>query len=153
MSTFIINLNDTIAMSDSAVVELAKVISTCQPCVQKAETNCYEVMIVAIVCGAVVLLAIIAAIVISKWHKKEVEVRMTMEREKVANDQEMRQYDALQKETEERNRHLRYFQKSVFDKIIAKKIESQKDANDEDWKNLYKEIVDFVNDIFIKFKA
>ena len=50
MSTFIINLNDTIAMSDSAVVELAKVINTCQPCVKEAETTCNDVVIVGIVC-------------------------------------------------------------------------------------------------------
>ena len=45
MSTFIINLNDTMAMSDSAVVELAKVISTCQSCVQEAETNCNSAVV------------------------------------------------------------------------------------------------------------
>ena len=60
MSTFIINLNDTIAMSDSAVVELAKVISTCQPCVQVSKTNCNDVIIVAIICVAIVLVALFA---------------------------------------------------------------------------------------------
>lgn len=42
MSTFIINLNDTIAMSDSAVVELTKVISNCQPYFQEVETIQYR---------------------------------------------------------------------------------------------------------------
>ena len=53
MSTFIINLNDTIAMSDSAVVELAKVIGTCQPVMREAETNCQDVWIVVFICAAV----------------------------------------------------------------------------------------------------
>ena len=153
MNTFIINLNDTIAMSDSAIVELAKVISTCQPCVQEAETNCNDVKIVAIVCGMVVLLAIIAAIVISLWHYIELKKWRETETEKAKNDKVMRQYDALQKETEEWNRHVRYFQKTVFDKIIAKKIEGEKVANDEDWENLHKKIADFINDILIKFKV
>ena len=153
MNTFIINLNDTIAMSDSAMVELAKVMGTCRPCVQEAEKNCHDVTIVAIICGAVVLLAIIAAIVITIWHNKEVKNRREMETEKANNAKKMKQDEALQKETEEWNRHVRYFQKSVFDKIIAKKIEEEEVSNDEDWKKLQTKIKDFINDIFIKFKV
>lgn len=150
MNTFIINLNDTIAMSDSAVVELAKVISTCQPCVQEAETNCNDVKIVAIVCGAIVLLAIIAAIVISLWHYIELKKWRETENKKAANDKEMRQFDASQKETEEKSRLTRYYQKAMFDKIIAKKIEEEKITKEKDWKDFCKEISDSIKDVFCK---
>lgn len=43
MSTFIINLNDTIAMSDSTVVELAKVLGPCQACSQRVENSFNDV--------------------------------------------------------------------------------------------------------------
>ena len=71
MSTFIINLNDTIVMSDSAIVELAKVVSTCQPCVQETETNCYDVKIVVIICAAIVLVALIAKWAVWSWKRAE----------------------------------------------------------------------------------
>jgi hypothetical protein len=66
---------------------------------------------------------------------------------------QLKQAEALQKETEEWNRLVRYFQKTVFDKIIAKKIEEEKITKEEDWKNLQTKIKDFINDIFIKFKV
>ena len=153
MNTFIINLNDTIAMSDSAVVELAKVISTCQPCVKEAETNYYDVKIVAIVCGAIVILAFIAAIVISLWHYIELKKWRETENKKAANDKEMRQFDASQKETEEKSRLTRYYQKAIFDKIIAKKIEEEEMKNEEDWKNFCKKISDIIKDVFAKFEG
>lgn len=73
MSTFIINLNDTIAMSDSAVVELAKVINTCQPCVKEAQTNCNDVWIAGIICLAIVMVALIAKCGLLAWKSKEIE--------------------------------------------------------------------------------
>lgn len=71
MSAFIINLKDTIAVSDSALVELAKVAS--QPCAQEAETNCCDVYIVAIVCIAIVLVALIAKRTICSWKDAEIQ--------------------------------------------------------------------------------
>lgn len=153
MNTFIINLNDTIAMSDSAVVELAKVISTCQPCVQVAKTNCNDVKIVAIICGTVALLAIIAAIVISRWHYIELKKWEEMETKKAEKDEEIRNSDALQKEAEEKSRLTRYYQKAIFDKIIAKKIEEKEMKNEEDWKNFCKKISDIIKDVFAKFEG
>lgn len=73
MSTFIINLNDTITMSDSAVVELAKVINTCQPCVKEAQTNCNDVWIAGIICLAIVMVALIAKCGLLAWKSKEIE--------------------------------------------------------------------------------
>lgn len=73
MSTFTINLNDTIAMSDSAVVELAKVINTCQPCVKEAETNCQDVWIAFIICLTIAVVAWIAKRGFLAWKNKEIE--------------------------------------------------------------------------------
>lgn len=61
MSTYIINLNDTIAMYDSAVIELAKAINTCQPCVQETQTSCNDVKIAIILCVSVILVTFIIA--------------------------------------------------------------------------------------------
>ena len=75
MSTFIINLNDTIAMSDSAVVELAKVISSCQPCVQEVVTNANDVTIAKYICLAVAFVALVvgATILLWKWLGNRVD--------------------------------------------------------------------------------
>lgn len=153
MSTLILNPNDTILLKDTIVVKFAEVAEKCHPIVIKGETNCNDVTIVAIICGAIIILAIIAAIVITLWHYMEVKKWREIETGKATNDLEMRKNDALLKEREEWNRLLRYFQKSVFDKIIAKKIEEKNITKEEDWKNLHKKLVDFVNDIFVKFKA
>jgi uncharacterized protein YxeA len=94
MSTFIINLNDTIAMSDSAVVELAKVISSCQPCIRGTETNCNDVIIVAFICLAIVFVAFIAVFGFLYWKSMEIKA-----------DQEEREFQKT-KEKEECQRKL-----------------------------------------------
>ena len=85
MSTFIINLNDTIALSDSAVVELAKVINTCQPCLREVETNCNDVKIVAIICIAIVIVALIARCAVLSWKDAEIKAA-NAEREAKENE-------------------------------------------------------------------
>lgn len=147
MSTFIINLNDTTVINDTVFAKVVKFSEVCQPVVMEAETNCKDVMIVAIICGAIILLSIIAAIVITLWHYKDMKIRMAQETEKTKNDMEKIQYEALRKDTEEKNRLARHFQKTIFDKFIAKKIEKEEITKEEDLKNLYKKIADFINDI------
>jgi biopolymer transport protein ExbB/TolQ len=71
MSTFIINLNDTIAMSDSAVVELAKIVGTSNSC--DVETNCQDVAIVGIICLTIIIVALIAKWAIWSWKNAELE--------------------------------------------------------------------------------
>ena len=147
MSTFIINLNDTTVVNDSVFAKVVKLSEVYQPVVTEAETNCNDVMIVAIICVAMILLSIIAAIVISLWHYKDMKIRMVQETEKIKNDMEMIQYEALRKDTEERNRLARHFQKIIFDKIIAKKIEREDITKEGELKNLCKIITDFINNI------
>ena len=88
MSTFIINLNDTITMSDSAVVELAKVINTCQPCVKEAQTNYNDVWIAGIICLAIVLVALIAKWAICSWKDADANVLKEERLEKVRKEKE-----------------------------------------------------------------
>ncbi len=69
MSTFIINLNDTTALSDSVIAKVIKLSDAFQPVVTEAETNCNDVMIVGIVCLAIVLVALIAKCTVRSWQK------------------------------------------------------------------------------------
>lgn len=153
MSTFILNPNDTIMLKETIVVKFAEAADKCQPIVKEAETNCNDVKIVAIICVAIFLLAIIAAIVIIWWHNMDVKMRRAMETEKVSNEKELKQYEALRNEAEERNRLVRHFQKTIFDKIVAKNIEDENPMKEEDWKILYKKIADFINNIFANYKV
>lgn len=84
MNTFIFNLKDTTALSDSAVVELAKVVSGCQP-MTEAETNCNDVTIVAIVCLAIVLVALIVSRAFLSFKSKEIEAEKAERESKEAN--------------------------------------------------------------------
>ena len=149
MSTFIINLNDTIAMSDSAVVELAKVISTCQSCVQEAETNCNfavvelgkvigtcqscvqeaetnceDVKIVAIICAAIVLVALIVKWAVCSWKKSEkdaVDAERKAKKEKEKEDSERKQKADLL------GKHLDFLKENA--------------SKDEKWIEGYKEVI------------
>lgn len=67
MSTIVINLNDTIASYDTIVVKLAKVGDVCLPIVNETRTNCYDAQIAKMICWAVVMVALIAAVAILLW--------------------------------------------------------------------------------------
>ena len=101
MSTFIINLNDTVAMSDSAVVELAKVITVCKPCVQEAGSNCNDVKIVVAICITVAFVAFIAALVIWLWKRAVINSQKQEHDNKVKNEkkeiQRKKCYDLIEK--------------------------------------------------------
>ena len=85
MNTFIFNLKDTTELSDSAVVELAKVVSGCQAVATEAETNCNDVTIVAIVCLAIVLVALIVSRAFLSFKSKEIEAEKAERESKEAN--------------------------------------------------------------------
>ena len=59
MSSIIINLNDTVAMSDSTLLEMAKIFDSYQPCVHEAATTCNDVKIVGIICATIILVTLI----------------------------------------------------------------------------------------------
>lgn len=87
MSTFIINLNDTIAMGDSTVVELAKVINTCQPCVIGTGTNWADVEIAKWICLTIIAVALITAIIIYFCYRKRIISEQEQEQNKFDNQQ------------------------------------------------------------------
>lgn len=70
MNIISINLNDTIALSDSTIIELAKLVNSGQTYVQETTTNCYDVEIVKNICLAVVVTVFIIAITLGiiVWH-------------------------------------------------------------------------------------
>ena len=94
MSTFIINLNDTIAMSDSAIVELAKVVRGSESSVQEAATTWQDVTIVGFICLAVVLVVLIAKW--ATWSWKNAEIQAAKE-ERIAKEEKERE-DCIRKQ-------------------------------------------------------
>ena len=136
MSTFIVNLNDTIAMSDSAVVELAKIISCSQPCVSDSETNCQDVIIVGFICVAIVLVALIVKWAVSSWKAAEIAAAKEerTEKEKEADIAARKQkadclrklLDFLEKRTskkeEFRDEESQYYIKVLQSQINGKQI-------------------------------
>ena len=88
MNAVFLNLNDTIAMSESAVVELAKALNTCQPCMHEAETSCKDVAIVAIICVAIVAVAIVASWTITSWQKAVLTSKKKERDDKKKSDEE-----------------------------------------------------------------
>ena len=146
------NLNDTIVSCDTIAVRLVKMTELSQPVINEAETNSQDVLIVGIICGAIALLAITAGVVITKWHNKEAETLLSLEDMKAKNDKEFREREAAMKDAEEKNRLSRYYQKTVFDKIISKRIEEETISNENDEKSFYKKMTDFMNSILCNFK-
>ena len=73
MSSIIINLNDTVAMSDSTLLEMAKIFDSCQPCVQEAATTCNDVKIVGVICATIILVTLIVCGVFCFLKCKESE--------------------------------------------------------------------------------
>ncbi len=104
MSTFIINLNDTIALSDSAVVELAKVAGAWHPCVQEAETSCNDVWIVVAVCLTIIAVALIAKCAVLSWQKATIASKERERNDKKAKEKE--EYER-KKEADKTNRDWR----------------------------------------------
>jgi len=141
MSTFIINLNDTIAMSDSAVVELAKVISACKPCVQEAGTNCNDVWIVVIVCIAIVLVALITKRAICSWKDANVNVLKEERLEKARKEKEEAQRKMLHNLIEKRIDALK-------DRAVTKdkdgKITGYKESSSDDFKAYDKALIEYM---------
>lgn len=139
MSTFIINLNDTIAMSDSAMVELAKVIGICQPCVQEAETNCHDVAIVAIVCVAIVLVALIVKWAVWSWKEAE---QKTIETERKAKKEKEEEESKRKRKADCQGKLIDFLEKQVSSFDIQKK---EYEKASEDYKDFLQSIINSDN--------
>ena len=141
MSTFIINLNDTIALSDSAVVELAKVINTCQPCLQETGANYNDVKIVAIICVTIVLVALIAKWAICSWKDANVSVLREERSERVRQEKEEAQRKMLHNLIEKRIDALK-------DRAVTKdkdgKITGYKESTLDDFKAYDNALIEYI---------
>ena len=103
MSTFIINLNDTTALSDSVVAKVIKLSEAFQPAVTEAESNNNDVMIVAFICIAIVVVALIAKWAAWSWQNAEIASRVKERSDKREKDEE--DYQRKQK-AEEKSRSM-----------------------------------------------
>jgi len=153
MSTFIINMNDTIILNDTIVMKFTEVADKHLQIINESGTNSDDVKIVSVICGTIILLAIITAIVLILWHYKNVNTRMAIEAKKVDKEIKSKQDEVSRIEAEEKNRLARYFQKTIFDKIIVKKLEDVDSMQEEDMKNFCKNINDVVNSFFANIKV
>lgn len=85
---------DVVILRDTIITNVVKVIDSCQPCVQEAETNCNDVAITFFICLAIVAITAIIGNTIKEWNKeallskKELE-RMKMDIEKSNKDIEL----------------------------------------------------------------
>lgn len=66
-------MDTLLILRDTITDHVIKVVDTCQPCVQEAETNCKDIAIVAIICGTILIIAIAAMFTFHQWKKKEHE--------------------------------------------------------------------------------
>ena len=139
MSTFIINLNDTIAMSDSAIVELAKVINTCQPCVQEAGTNCNDIAIAGIICLAIVIIAIIAKGALESWKKAEQDAA---DAERKAKEEKEEVESKRKREADCQGKLIDFLEKQVSSFDIQKK---EYEKASEDYKDFLLTIINSDN--------
>ena len=55
-------MNTLFILKDAIKLKAVKAVGFCIPCVSEASTNCQHVIIVAIVCGAIVLITLIVAV-------------------------------------------------------------------------------------------
>lgn len=85
MNTFIFNLKDTTALSDSAVVELVKVLTNSHPMATEVETNCNDVTIVTIICLTIVFVALILGWGFWSLKNKEIKAEKNEQESKRTN--------------------------------------------------------------------
>ncbi|MCH5310352.1 MAG: hypothetical protein J1E57_00040 [Prevotella sp.] len=64
MSTYILNPNDTIVLSDSIIVKMTKAADACQMCVNEVATNWADVEVVKYICMAAVAITLIVVITV-----------------------------------------------------------------------------------------
>lgn len=74
---------DTLFLRDTVTAHVVKVIDTGQPCIHEPETNCNDMIIVGIICGAIVIIAAIIAYTVQKWHKESLAAKSILEMVKI----------------------------------------------------------------------
>ena len=128
MSTLILNLNDTVAMSDSTLIELAKLVNASHPCVQEAATNWLDFAIAAIICVSVVVIACYGICRFFSNKEAERAAQKNANEEKKTNDEA----DKKAKQKSDMTDKLVDFLKN---QASSKKETSLKDTNAETYVN------------------
>lgn len=77
---------DVVILRDTIITNVVKVIDSCQPCVQEAETNCNDVIIVVIICLALCIVSCLGICKFFELKKEEREDKKTTDTEKRKND-------------------------------------------------------------------
>lgn len=135
MSTFIFNLNDTIAMSDSAVVELAKVVSACQPSIPETQANWADVEIAKWICLTVIVVALIIAITIGYCYRKRIIAEKEQEQMKFDNQQ-----------AEENNKQQREIERDKYEESKKGNGLNKQKSDDEKAVDILKDIATLSRD-------
>jgi hypothetical protein len=145
MSTFFLNINDTIACCDTIVVKVATIAETCQPCLKEAETNWQDVAIVFLFCAAFVSVALIAKCTIKSWKEKEIQAKENEQTAKTMKDQEeskrkqksdlLERYLNFLKDNASKDESWSQEYKQVLSSLIGEPSLSQKTDNNEEKKS------------------
>ncbi len=150
MSTFIINLNDTVALSDSTLIELAKVVNSNQQYVQDAATNYDDVRIVFIICVVIILVVLIASITF--YHSLRIKYKYQTQGKEKAYEQEKEiiNLEYKRKKEEEDDKSNRYEKKVKID--LEKDLSYEKNKTDHQKAGEFiKQVCDSVKDKDGKF--
>ena len=121
MNTISICLNDTVALSDSTIIELAKVVNSSQPCIHEAQTSCNDVIIVGTICGTIVLICTFLFIIALLWLRKKLKLDFNERNTKLSLDAEERRSKFVH-EDEDRKRK---FAHEDEDRAWKKEIEEE----------------------------
>ena len=171
MNTFIINMNDTITISDSAMVELAKVISTHQPCVQETGANCNDVLIVGIICIAIIAVAFFAQRTILKWKEKVITATEKERKEKESEEsiaqrkqkadaqgklldflkEQVNSYDIQKKEYENAHDNYKDYLESVIKSTKDQKSDKASDKKQSNTSQSEEDLKCFLQDQLVMF--
>lgn len=77
-------MDTLLVLKDTITAHVVKVADSCQPCAYEIPTNCQDVIVVAIICGAIVLITLIVAIsLLFYFCKKSSKLRKQKEAERI----------------------------------------------------------------------
>jgi hypothetical protein len=136
MSTFIINLNDTIAMNDTIVVKVMKTIESSQLVINEAETNFKDVWIVVAICATITISVGIVAWVLYIWISEKNKYQMAELNEKMIMNELERKKQDMDMELFRQDAECVREQKKKVDELKNKKTEQ--DLTIEMWEAYHK---------------
>ena len=118
-------MDTLLVLKDTITAHVVKVADSCQPCAYEIPTNCQDVIVVAIICGAIVLITLIVAIsLLFYFCKKSSKLRKQKEAERIKAKE--KEWFSLRKE----------YQGNLLDYLKAK----------DDSKGINKEYLDELRD-------